>query len=173
MASPVPQIAVIETASKNKTVNYVIAGAAILAAIGIILVGKKIFETLGITKTKSERELEGGIEDLEKSGYLSGAYWRKLGEDYANKKLKSKRDALLKIAKDYRSAFQYLGGTQEDEEAMIGAIKQISTLAEFSYIADFYQTEYKSDMWSDAKRGIDNEAQILDVKRYLKSLPKK
>jgi hypothetical protein len=167
--SPVPQIAVIETASQNKTVNYVIAGAAILAAIGIILVGKKIFETLGITKTKDEKELAGGIEDLEKSGYLSGAYWRTLGEEYANKNLKSKREALLKIAKDYEKAQR---GLYEDEDAMIASIKQLLTLAEFSYIADYIQTEYQKDLWGTLKSGLNDE-EILQVKRYLKSLPKK
>lgn len=153
----------------SKAGKFLLIGAGVLAFVGVFLIGRRILQAFDVIETKEEKEVARGTSKIELKKYSSPSYWKSLS-DSKQKSLIAKDKELNSIAVGIDKANNTWFGTQEDEEAMIGEIKRISSLGELSYVAMKYQQNTKSDIWSDVKRALDKDADINQVIRHIESL---
>lgn len=166
---------------KSKILQYTIAGVVAITVIGIIIVVRKPIrawlETMQIIKTKEEEEEEKGSTQIEKNPKYAPSYWKTLDQKIKDK-IKANAATIKRIAQDINTAIWGWNPLYENEEKIIGAVRKISTIAEWSAISDYYMVKYKKDLWSEIKKALygkatTDEANINRVIRHLTSIPTK
>ncbi len=176
--APLLAAGAIEGVGKSKILQWTIAGIVILAVIPTFLIVKKLLQRLQIIDTPEERKAKKGIEDIEADNKLNPNYWRTLSSK-EREKLIDRKQALANIGKTLRKELQSL--LQEDEEAIIGAIRMIKTKAEFSFLAELYLRNTNTDLMADLQRSLYGfldqnlfgEKDLQRIITHLRNLPNK
>ena len=172
-------IGAIGEVGKSKILQWTIVGVVVLAAIPLFFIGKKILEKFQIIDTPEERKAKKGMANIENDDKLNPNYWRTLSPKERDK-LRERKSVLGDIGKRLRKELQ--SNFLEDEEVIIGAIRQIKTKAEFSFLSELYIKNTTSDLMTDLKRSLygaldkytpEGEADIQTVLDILKNLPTK
>lgn len=151
----------------------------VIVVIGIVLfILYKVFngingvlESVGLKdsadETKVNKTLGSESDKADKGGWFNPAYYKKLGSSG----LQTSNEA-DKVAKQIKDSVGYLYDSPEDA---LGAIKQIKSKQQLSYLADRFNVLYSKDMKSYMDIGFDRADQKLvlaDLYQYANNLPK-
>lgn len=129
----------------------------------VYLFGRTLMKKLGLLPGASDEADDKALQQAGAEGYFSPNYWKKMTPCTI---LTSAAAASLA-----KTIYQAKGVFNDDEQAVIGAFRQIRYKTQVSYLAQvFYQT-YQQDLYAYVRNFSFDHAELKTIVSFLNTLP--
>lgn len=143
------------TIAKDVIAKVVIV--VVVIALGYFMIARPILKKIGVIKSAEDRAQEK--QEAELSTSQSSPFSPRYYKDKTNVMLTT-RTAAEQIAK---TIYKAMGVFNDNEEAIYGALRQLSHKTQLSWVADVFFQLYKEDLYQYMRNSLsDDEMKIVN-----------
>lgn len=150
----------------NETAKWIVVGVVGVTALTIAYFGiiKPIFNAVGLTKDKDDREADKVVDKFTKEQYLTSIPYQELKNRVTISQTRANQ--LASLIYDAKGLFW------DNESQAVGAIKDAFTKVNVSYVAYRFNQLYQRDLQSylrsflESENWVDLKGALEKMKRY-------